>query len=356
VVEGSQAEVSSTVQQLLAGYQAFCSRSGGKIETTEEMPGQRCLNADGRPLGQLTVDVTHPEDAQPARLRFSVESGERVARVQAELQALHARVTQALAANGPTGGLLLAGGEAFEISRFGRLAGPDYYAIQTPGLGLLPFSEFLSVRWTPQGLRVTRLDGKVVTETGRNLTPARTLVRVVPVGKATVETVPLSFEAPFRFVALDAQSKQPRQIRVRDASRIQEITVSPKPPPFVAGPISVQFDDNGQRAFSEALVRDARKTAAQLESTPARIDLHDAKLREDVERMGRAGHCAKSQEDGALERGDIALSEYYVCAQYRKESQALLANDGEITPERTPLVFLGRAARAPWFDFGGVLR
>ena len=39
-----------------------------------------------------------------------------------------------------------------------------------------------------------------------------------------------------------------------------------------------------------------------------------------------------------------------------KEAQALLANDGSISPEKTPLVFLGRAARAPWFDFGGILR
>jgi hypothetical protein len=312
--------------------------------------------ADGRPLGQLTVDVIHASDTRPARLRFAVESGERVARLQAERQKLHSRVTEALAGNGPSGGLLLAGGEAFEVARFGRLAAPDYYAIQTPALGLLAFSDVLSVRWIPEGLRVTRVDGKTVTENARNLTPARTLVRLVPLGNASVDRRSIDFEGPFRFVVLDPQSKQPRQIRIRDASQIREITVSPKPAPLVGGPIPVQFDANGQQAFSEALVSDAKKAAANLRSKAQRLDLTDAKLREDVERMGSAGPCTKSQEDGALERGDIALSEYYVCAQYRKESQALLATNGEITPESTPLVFLGRVARAPWFDFGGVLR
>jgi hypothetical protein len=354
--EGSQAAVSDAANRLLAGYEAFCNRNGGKIETTEEMPGQRCVNADGRLLGQLNVDIIHALDSAPARLKFAVQSGEKAARLQAERKELHARVTEALGGNGPSGGVLLSGGEAFEVARFGRLAGPDYYAIQTPRLGLLPFSALLSVRWIPQGLRVTRLDGKVLTETGRNLTPGRTLVRLVPVGKANVETAPPNFEAPFRFVALDRQSKQPRQIRVRDMRQIQEISVSPKPAPLASGPIRVRLDANGQEAFSEALVNDAQKAAGKLRSNPQRLDLTDAKLREDVERMGSAGACARSQEDGALERGDIALSEYYACAQYRKESRALLATNGEVTPRSTPLVFLGRAARAPWFDFGGVLR
>jgi hypothetical protein len=355
-VDGPQAAVSEAADRLLAGYEAFCDRNGGKIETTEDTPGQRCVNADGRPLGQLTVDVIHAVDSTPARLEFAVESGERVARLQAKRTELHARITEALAGNGPSGGVLLAGGEAFEVARFGRLAGPDYYAIQSPRLGLLPFSDFLSVRWIPQGLRVTRPDGIVLTETGRNLTPGRTLVRLVPAGKANVEAAPPNFKAPFRFVVVDRKSKQPRQIRVRDVSQIQEISVSPKPALLAGGPIHVRFDANGQQAFGEALVNDAQKAAGKLRSNPHRLDLTDAKLREDVERMGSAGACAKSQEDGALERGDIALSEYYVCAQYRKESKALLATDGEVTPESTPLVFLGRAARAPWFDFGGVLR
>jgi hypothetical protein len=79
-------------------------------------------------------------------------------------------------------------------------------------------------------------------------------------------------------------------------------------------------------------------------------------MRDEVERMGRNGPCRKSQSDAALKNGDLSLSEFYVCAQYRKESKVLIANDGAISPTKTPLVFLGRAARAPWFDFSGVLR
>jgi hypothetical protein len=79
-------------------------------------------------------------------------------------------------------------------------------------------------------------------------------------------------------------------------------------------------------------------------------------VRDEVQRMGRNGPCSKSQSDAALKSGDLSLTEFYVCAQYRKESKELLGNDGTISPDKTPLVFLGRAARAPWFDFNGVLR
>ena len=57
-----------------------------------------------------------------------------------------------------------------------------------------------------------------------------------------------------------------------------------------------------------------------------------------------------------LPAGDVSVTEYYVCAEYRRESDTLLQNGGEVTPDKTPLVFLGRAARAPWYNFDGVLR
>jgi hypothetical protein len=54
--------------------------------------------------------------------------------------------------------------------------------------------------------------------------------------------------------------------------------------------------------------------------------------------------------------GDIAYSEYLVCAEYRQEADAVKATGGELSPDKTPLLFMGRAARAPWYDFNGVLR
>jgi hypothetical protein len=57
-----------------------------------------------------------------------------------------------------------------------------------------------------------------------------------------------------------------------------------------------------------------------------------------------------------LRTGDVSLSEYLVCAQYRQEAETIKGNGGELTPDKTPLLFLGRAARAPWYDFNGVLR
>jgi hypothetical protein len=263
---------------------------------------------------------------------------------------------QALQGNGPAGNVLLASGEAFEAARFGRLAGPDYYAIQIPGRDPIPLAETLSVRWNDDGLRVTMRDGSVVAESGPAAVPARSLVRLVPSGSDSVELGTMSFEAPFRFVTSDARSRQPRQVRVRNLAQLLEITVSPRPATLRPVPLSVRADAREQAAFNRTLVSDATRAAKKLNVPRQQVDLTDARVREEVERMGRNGPCSRSQSDLALQTGDLSLSEYYVCAQYRKEAKLLLGNDGVISAEKTPLVFLGRAARAPWFDFGGVLR
>jgi hypothetical protein len=64
----------------------------------------------------------------------------------------------------------------------------------------------------------------------------------------------------------------------------------------------------------------------------------------------------RTQSEDRLRNGDISLSEYLVCTEYRREAEIVKGNAGEVTPDKTPLLFLGRAARAPWYDFNGILR
>jgi hypothetical protein len=355
-VEGSQGDVMRAVERLLAGYEAYCAKRGGSLTRAEDSPGQRCMGADGAAVARLEIDVVHAAEFQPAQLRFAAESGERMQRLAAQRRAQYSRVVQALEGNGPAGNVLLATGEAFDVTRFGRLSGPDYYAIRVAGRDPISLAETLSVRWNAEGLRVALRDGSVVTESGAAGTPARSLVRLVPSDGDSVEVVSMSFEAPFRFVTPEARSKLHRQVRVRNVSQLLEITVSPRPPAMAAVPLAARADPKEQAAFNRTLVSDATKAAKKLNVAPQRVDLTDERVREEVERMGRNGPCSRSQSDVALKTGDLSLSEFYVCAQYRKEAKLLLGNDGVISAEKTPLVFLGRAARAPWFDFGGVLR
>jgi hypothetical protein len=355
-VEGTQAEVLRSVDRLLAGYEGYCTQRGGTLAKPSDAPGRRCLAAKGETIARVEVDVVHAAEAEPARLRFAAETGERVRRNEVQRLAQQARVQQTLSGNGPAGHILLASGEAFDALRFGRLSAPDYYAIQLPQRDPIGLTELLSVRWTSEGIRVVLRDGSVITESGKAVVPARSLVRLVPSESDAPDMDAMSYEAPFRFVTLDPKSKQPRQVRVRDIAQLLEISVSPKAPALRAGPVPVRADPKEQAAFSQALVKEATRASKNLKAGPEPINLADASARDEIERMGRMGPCSRSQSDVALRSGDLSLSEFYVCAQYRKEAKLLLASNGAVSPEKTPLVYLGRAARAPWFDFGGVLR
>jgi hypothetical protein len=356
VVQGSQAEVTRSVDRLLAAYEGYCSQLAGRLEAAGDTPGRRCISARGTPVARLEVDVVHGAEFQPEQLRFAAETGERVQRAEAQRKAQHGRIKQTLHANGPSGHVLLVNGDAFDAPRFGRLSGPDYYAVQLPQRDPIPFVDVLSIRWADGKVRVVLRDGSVVTAEGQMVDASHSLVRLLPVGADGVELSAMSFEAPFRFVTVDTKSKQPRQVRVRDTAQLLEITISPRPPTMRAGALSVRPDSKEQAAFRQGLVKDASRASKKLKTPPAPLDLEDARMHDEVERMGRNGPCSKSQSDIALRNGDLSLSEFYVCAQYRKEAKLLLANDGAMSPEQTPLVYLGRIARAPWFDFGGVLR
>jgi hypothetical protein len=355
-LEGDQADVMGAVERLMAGYEAHCAQRSGTLAEPGQMPGRRCIGSDGATLAGLEVDVVHAAEFQPGRLRFAAETGERIQRMAALRRIQHAQVMQTLRENGPSGSVLLTSGEAFDAARFGRLSAPDYYAVQVPGRYLIPLADTLSVRWTGEDVRIVMRDGSVVTDTGKEVAPARSLVRLVPSGNDSVDVAGMTFDAPFRFVTLDGKARQPRQVRLRDVAQILEITVSPRAPALRAGALSVRPNARDQAAFNLGLVNDAKRAAKTLKVEPPPIDVTDARMRADLQRMGRNGPCSRSQSDAALQRGDLSLSEFYVCAQYRRESKALLANDGAISTEKTPLVFLGQAARAPWFDFGGVLR
>ena len=355
-VKGSEADVAAASDRLLAGYEAFCSRNNGKIGKPDGTPGQRCVNASGQVLAQLGVNVTHGSGGHMAGLEFSVETGESVQRVLNLQRARYAQVAEVLSGNGPSGGLVLTSGESFDVARFGRLSGPDYYALNTPTQGLVPLTDILSARWGPDGLRLMLRDGSVVTEPGPSLTPAKTLVRVIPGRDQSVEIVAPTFDVPFRFVAVNAKAKHLRQIRLRDTAQILEITVSPKPSRYAAGSLDTRFDKKDQDAFDRAVTADAKKAALKLNRTSDRLDLANTKLRDEIAKMGRTGPCSIAQSESGLKTGDVSVTEYYVCAEYRRESDTLLQNGGEVTPDKTPLVFLGRAARAPWYNFDGVLR
>ena len=355
-VKGSEADVAAASDRLLAGYEAFCSRNNGKIGKPDGTPGQRCVNASGQVLAHLGVNVTHGSGGHMAGLEFSVETGESVQRVLNLQRARYAQVAEVLSGNGPSGGLVLTSGESFDVARFGRLSGPDYYALNTPTQGLVPLTDILSARWGPDGLRLMLRDGSVVTEPGPSLTPAKTLVRVIPGRDRTVEIVAPTFDVPFRVVAVNAKAKHLRQIRLRDTAQILEITVSPKPSRYAAGSLDTRFDKKDQDAFDRAVTADAKKAALKLNRTSDRLDLANTKLRDEIAKMGRTGPCSIAQSESGLKTGDVSVTEYYVCAEYRRESDTLLQNGGEVTPDKTPLVFLGRAARAPWYNFDGVLR
>jgi hypothetical protein len=341
-------------EKLIYGNEAFCAQNGGKIST--EAAGLSCIGAGGKLTSRLSVQVFHATADQPGALQFTGESAAWIARLNEERLADYRRVIDALSGNGVAGNVLLSTGESFDVLRFGRLSAADFYALKTPTHGLIFLSDVVSVKWVPDGMSIVERDGDQYTEAAKGLTPGTTLVRLQPTVDNQLQAVALSFEEPFRFVYLDPKSKQPRQARVRADTRILQINISAKASKYRGGSIATRFDKKERDAFRKSLVADARKTATTIGKKTDSIDLNDAKVRADLEQVGRGGPCARSQFEDRVHAGDIAYSEYLVCAEYRQESEAAKAAGGELSPDRTPLLFMGRAARAPWYDFNGVMR
>jgi hypothetical protein len=351
---GSNADVQRAAEKLIEGSRAFCSANGGEL--VPEPPAFTCAGQDRHALARLELSVFDATADQPATLQFSAQSADWIARVTEERMADYRRVLDTLSGNGIAGNVLLGSGENFEVVRFGRLAAPDFYALKTPEHGLTWFTDVLSVKWSADTLSVVTRSGEQWQESASGLTPGKTIVRLRPTLNSELKAEPIGADAPFRFVYMDPQTKQPRQARVRADTQILQITVAVKPGRYRAGAIQTRFDVNQQDLFRKQLTADARKAAANLGRRSDKLDLDDPKMRSDVEQVGRVGACARTQSDDRLRTGDISLSEYLVCGQYRQEADTLKANGGVVTPDKTPLLFLGRAARAPWYDFNGVLR
>jgi hypothetical protein len=341
-------------ETLVAGHEAFCKGNGGQI--TREPPTLTCVGADNKVIARMAVQVFHSSADQPGALQFSAESSAWIARLNEERLADFRRVIDTLAGNGVGGSVLLTSGESFEVVRFGRLSMPDFYAVKTPEHGLTWLSDIVSVKWTPNGIAVTPRKGEAFEEHVEGMTPHNTLVRLRPTDDLQLKAEPLSHDEPLRFVYIDPVSKLARQARVRADGQVLQLTISSKPSRYRGGMIDTRFSAKARDAFRKALVADARKAAANGGKRTDQLDLDDAKLRADLEQLGRGGPCARSQSDDRLRSGDIAYTEFLVCAEYRKEAEAVKAADGELKPDTTPLLFLSRAARAPWYDFGGVLR
>jgi hypothetical protein len=353
---GSGPAIARSSDRLLAGYEAFCTRNHGQIVKDPQAGGLRCVGPVEELLAQLSVDVLHPNEAGPTELRFTVETGEHARDARAAQASLYRQVLHVLDGNGPSGNVLLVSGEVLPVARFGRLSGPDVYAVQLPERGLIAFTDLLSVRWTQAGVRVMLRDGSVIEEAGPRLTPSRTLVRLMPGADEQLLALAPTGDAPLRFVTVNARAKQPRQVRLRNADQLLEVTVSPRPPAYPGGPLQLRFGNKERDAFTKALTADARKASARLGRKPARLNLDDAVLREEVEKLGRSGPCTKAQSDAGLKTGDLAVTEFLVCAQYRAESTLVLKNGGQLSPDKTPLLYLSRAAQAPWYDFDGLMR
>ena len=341
-------------EKLIFGNESFCTRNGGTI--VKEPPALTCVGAEGKTIARLSVQVFHSSAEQPGTLQFTGESAAWMSRLSEARLTDYWRVLETLSGNGATGSVLLSSGESFEVVRFGRLSAPDFYALKTPDHGLIFLTDVLSVKWGADTMTVAQLNGEQFEETVKGLTPGNTIVRLVPTDNDQLLAQPLTFDAPFRFVHVDPAAGQPRQVRVRADTQILQINLSPKPSKYRGGVIETRFEKKQRDAFRKSLVSEARKTAAISGKRVDSVDLSDAKLRGDLEQIGRSGPCLRSLTEDRLRAGDIAYTEYLVCAEYRQEAEAVKSNNGQLTPHKTPLLFLGRAARAPWYDFNGVLR
>jgi hypothetical protein len=354
-LNGDERATQAGAERLLAGFRAYCAGQSGEV--VSEPPALTCVTAGGKALARLSVSVFHASEHQPASLQISAESPAWLARLSEERMNDYRLVLSTLAGNGLAGNVLLSSGENFEVVRFGRLSSPDFYALKTPQHGLIWFSDLVSVKWSEQGLSAVERDGDRFEEMGTELTPSTTIVRLRPTLDNQLKAEPLSADEPFRFVYFDTATQQPRQARVRADRQILQITIaSSRNDRYRAGAINARFDKQQQAAFRKSLMADARKTAANTGKRTDRVNLDDEKLRSDLDQVGRVGPCARTQSENRLRNGDIALTEYLVCAEYRQEADIVKSSGGEVTPDKTPLLFLGRAARAPWYDFNGVLR
>ena len=341
-------------EKLISGNEAFCSLNGGKI--VRDPPSLTCVTPDGRAVARLSVQVFHSSPEQQGTLQFTGESAAWMSRLNEAQTADYRRVIDTLSGNDIGGGVLLASGESFDVIRFGRLAGPDFYALKTPDHGLIWLDDVVSVKWSPDTISIMQRNGEQIEDTAKGLAPGNTIVRLRPTANDQLKAEPLTFDQPFRFVYVDPRSKQPRQVRVRNDKLVVQITVSRQPSKYRAGTIRTRFDKKEAEAFRKALVAEARKTAANTGKKTETLNLDDARLRADLDQIGRVGPCVRTQSDDRLHVGDIAYSEYLVCIEYRQEAETVKANGGELTPDKTPLLYLGKAARAPWYNFNGVLK
>jgi hypothetical protein len=341
-------------ERLISGNEAFCTQSGGKI--TQDPPALTCVAPDGRAIARLSVQVFHSSPEQPGTLQFTGESAAWMVRLNQVQLADYRRVIDALSGNGTGGGVLFSSGQSFDAVRFGRLSGPDFYALKTPNHGLIWFEDVVSVKWGTNTISIVQRSGEQIDDTGKGLAPGNTIVRVRPTENDQLKAEPLTFDQPFRFVYVDSKSKQPRQVRVRADALILQITISRQPSKYRGGMIQTRFDKKEADAFRKSLVAEARKTALNTGKKTDSVNLDGAKLRADLDQIGRVGPCVRTQSEDRLRSGDIAHTEYLVCVEYRQEAETVKSNGGVLTPDKTPLLYLGRAARAPWYNFNGVLR
>jgi len=340
-------------ERLIAGNEAFCNRSDGQI--VQDPAALTCVTADGKAIARLSVQVFHSSPEQPGTLQFTGESAAWMLRLNEAQLADYRRVIDTLAGNGIGGGVLLSSGESFDAIRFGRLSAPDFYALKTPNHGLIWLEDVVSVKWGPDTISIAQRSGEQIEDTGKGLAPGNTIVRLRPTANDQLKAEPLTFDQPFRFVYVDPKSKQPRQVRVRNDALILQLTVSRQASKYHAGMLRTRFDRKEAVAFRKSLVAEARKTAANTGRKTETLNLDDAKLRADLDQIGRVGPCTRTQSEDRLRVGDIAYSEYLVCVEYRQEAETVKANGGQLTPDKTPLLYLGRVARAPWYNFNGVL-
>jgi hypothetical protein len=341
-------------EKLISGNEAFCTQNGGKI--LQDPAALTCITQDGKVIARLSVQVFHSSPEQQGTLQFTGESAAWMSRLNEAQIADYRRVIDTLSGNGIGGGVLLSSGESFDVVRFGRLSGPDFYALKTPNHGLIWLDDVVSVKWSPDIVRIMQRNGEQIEDTAKGLAPGNTIVRLRPTANDQLKAEPLTFDQPFRFVYVDPKSQQPRQVRVRNDALVLQITISRQPSRYRAGTIQTRFDKKAAEAFRKALVAEARKTAANTARKTETLNLDDAKLRADLDQIGRVGPCTRTQSEDRLRVGDIAYTEYLVCVEYRQEAETVKANGGELTPDKTPLLYLGKAARAPWYNFSGVLK
>jgi hypothetical protein len=247
-------------EKLISGNEAFCTQNGGKI--VQDPAALTCVVQEGKVIARLSVQVFHSSPEQQGTLQFTGESAAWISRLNEAQVADYRRVIDTLSGNGIGGGVLLSSGESFDVIRFGRLSGPDFYALKTPNHGLIWLEDVVTVKWGSDSISIMQRSGEQIEDTGKGLAPGSTIVRLRPTANDQLKAEALTFDQPFRFVYVDPKSKQPRQVRVRADALIVQITVSRQPSRFRAGTIQARFDKREADAFRKSLVAEARKTAA----------------------------------------------------------------------------------------------